>query len=460
MSAVDTLWGEPGTSSVSLVQDCLARIEAVDADIHAMMTVVADRALETADRLDRERAEGRSRGPLHGMPIVLKDNIDTRGIRTTAGSLHLADHVPTQDAEVVQRLDAAGVIVLGKAAMAEFAMGAGIPQNPHYLEVRNPWDLARNPGGSSSGSAAAIAADMAVGAIGTDTGGSVRIPAALCGVVGMRPTRGRVSNRGTVPVSPSLDTVGPLARCAVDAAHLLDAMDGYDEEDPTSARGPRDDIVAALDRGLEGHRIGLPRTAFFHDLHPGVERALREAVEVLRGAGAVIEDVVVEHADEMPRMTQFIRNPDALVVHEERLRRAPELFGEYVRNRLLSGSSMTGADVARARAWQAGWVRQFERLFSRFDLLLTPMIAHPALRLDNPELGARMSAMTGPANAWVLAGLPCVSVPCGLVEGLPVALQLAGPAWHDGRVLGAAHSYQQLTDWHLQRPLLADAAVG
>ena len=183
-------------------------------------------------------------------------------------------------------------------------------------------------------------------------------------------------------------------------------------------------------------------------------------LEVLRGAGAVIEDVVVEHADEMPRMTQFIRNPDALVVHEERLRRAPELFGEYVRNRLLSGSSMTGADVARARAWQAGWVRQFERLFSRFDLLLTPMIAHSALRLDDPELGARMSAMTGPANAWVLAGLPCVSVPCGLVEGLPVALQLAGPAWHDGRVLGAAHSYQQLTDWHLQRPLLADAAVG
>ena len=156
MSAVDTRWGEPGTSSVSLVQDCLARIEAVDADIHAMMTVVADRALETAARLDRERTEGRVRGPLHGMPIVLKDNIDTRGIRTTAGSLHLADHVPTHDAEVVRRLDAAGVIVLGKAAMAEFAMGAGIPQNPHYPEVRNPWDLARNPGGSSSGSAAAI----------------------------------------------------------------------------------------------------------------------------------------------------------------------------------------------------------------------------------------------------------------------------------------------------------------
>lgn len=454
MRAVDDRWHEPGTSSVSLVEDCLARIETLDDRIHALMTVVADRALEAAGRLDRERSQGRVRGPLHGMPIVLKDNIDTAGIRTTAGSLHLADHVPTEDAEVVRRLEVAGVVVLGKAAMAEFAMGAGIPQNPHYPEVRNPWDLARNPGGSSSGSAAAVAADMAVGAIGTDTGGSVRIPGALCGVVGMRPTRGRIPNRGTVPVSPSLDTVGPLARRAVDVADLLAAMDGYDDEDLTSARGPRDDITAALDRGLEGLRIGVPRSAFFRDLHLGVERALEEALEVLGMAGAQVVDVTVEHVDEMPRMTQFIRNPEALVVHEERLQRAPELFGDYVRERLRSGTAMAGADVARARAWQAGWIRQFERLLTDVDLLLTPMIARPALRLDDPDLGARMAAMTGPANAWVLAGLPCASVPCGSVEGLPVAMQLVGPAWHDGRVLGAAHAYQQRTAWHLQRPPL------
>ncbi len=455
MSDAVAATGHGELSSVDRVQACLRSIAQHDAGVHALMTVVADQALESAAARDRERELGRPVGPIHGMPIVLKDNIETAGVRTTAGSRHLAEHVPTRDAEVVRRLDAAGAVLIGKASMAEFAMGAGTAQNPHYPEVRNPWDLDRNPGGSSSGSAAAVAAGMACGALGTDTGGSIRIPAALCGVVGIRPTPGRVSNRGTIPVSPHLDTVGPLARTARDVAHLLAAIEGYDEQDPTSTRGPSDDIVAELDRGVQGLRIGLPRAAFFRDLHPEVERALLTAADVFVEAGAVVvPEVGVERVDEMPRMTQFIRNPDATVVHEERMRRAPELFGDYVRDRLLSGASMTAVDYARARAWQADWVRQFERILTDVDLLLTPMVAQPALRTDDPDLFAKTAALTGPANATVLAGLPSVSVPCGFVESLPVAMQLIGPAWHDGRVLGAAHAYQQLTGWHEERPAL------
>ena len=450
-------------SSVERVESCLARIAAHDGDVHAMMTVVAERALASAADRDDEVRQGRPVSAIHGMPVVLKDNIDTAGIRTTAGSLHLADNVPAVDAEVVRRLRAAGAVVIGKASMAEFAMGAGVAQNPHFPETRNPWGLDHNPGGSSSGSAAAVAADMAEGALGTDTGGSIRIPAAFCGVVGVRPTLGRVSNRGTVPVSPNLDTVGPLARSARDVAHLLAAIEGYDAEDPTSRRGAGDDIIAQLARGAEGLRVGIPREAFFPDVNPGLQDALAAAIEVLVGEGAVVGDVIIEGAAEMPRMTQFIRNPDALVVHEERLERAPELFGDYVRERLRSGTSMTAADYARARAWQLRWVRHLENVFADVDVLLTPMVAQPAYRRDDPELHARTAALTGPANATVLAGLPSVSVPCGFVDGLPVAMQLIGPAWHDGRVIGVAHAYQQHTTWHLARPDLGPsrgAAVG
>jgi aspartyl-tRNA(Asn)/glutamyl-tRNA(Gln) amidotransferase subunit A len=447
-------WDGAETSSLALVEAALAQIAAHDGEVHALMTVLADRARETAAARDRDREAGRPLGLLHGMPVVLKDNIDTAGVRTTSGSLHFADNVPATDAEAVRRLDAAGAVLLGKASMAEFAMGAGIPQNPHYPEARNPWDLDRIPGGSSSGSAAAVAADMTVGALGTDTGGSVRIPAAFCGVVGMRPTRGRVSNRGTMPVSPHFDTVGQLAHRAADVAHLLAAVEGYDDLDPTSDRQAGDDILAELPRGVDGLRIGVPREAFFPGLHPEVERALLAAIAELESAGATVRDVAVSGADVMPRMTQYIRNPDAIVVHEERLERAPELFGGYVRERLRSGMSMTAVDYARARAWQADWVRQFERILEDVDLLATPMVGQPAPRADDPELGPRMSALTGPANAWVLAGLPAASVPCGFADGVPVAIQLVGPAWHDGRVLRAAHAYQQRTDWHLRRPAL------
>lgn len=453
--ANEARWDGAESSSIALVDAALARIEAHDSEVHALMTVLADRARETASVRDRDREAGRPMGPLHGMPVVLKDNIDTAGVRTTSGSLHFADNVPAVDAEVVRRLDAAGAVLLGKASMAELAMGAGIPQNPHYPEARNPWDLDRIPGGSSSGSAAAVAADMTVGALGTDTGGSVRIPAAFCGVVGMRPTRGRVSNRGTMPVSPHFDTVGQFARRAADVAHLLAAVEGYDDLDLTSMRRVGDDILAELPRGLESLRIGVPRAAFFSELDPDVERALLAALVEFESAGATVRDVDVSGADVMPHMTQYIRNPDAIVVHSERLERAPELFGGYVRERLRSGTSMTAVDYARARAWQAGWVRQFERILEDVDLIVTPMVGQPAPRADDPELGSRMSALTGPANAWVLAGLPAASVPCGFVDGMPVALQLAGPAWHDGRVLRAAHAFQQRTDWHLRQPVLS-----
>jgi aspartyl-tRNA(Asn)/glutamyl-tRNA(Gln) amidotransferase subunit A len=453
MTSTPGAWS-PGASSVAAVEDCLARIAAHDGDVHAMMTVLGESALEVAAARDRQREQGGALGVLHGMPVIVKDNIDTAGVRTTAGSLHLAQHVPTEDAEVMRRLHAAGAVLIGKASMAEFAMGAGTAQNPHYPEVRNPWDLERIPGGSSSGSAAGVAAQMAVGALGTDTGGSVRIPAAFCGVVGIRPTRGRVPNRGTVPVSPSLDTVGALAHHAQDVARLLAAIDGYDREDPTSARGPGDDVMAELTLGVEGLRIGVPRDAFFRGLHPGVEQALTDALAVLESLGARIREVPVEGVDEMPRMTQFIRNPDASVVHEERLARAPELFGPYVADRLRSGLAMTAVDSARARVWQAWWIRQFENLFEDVDLMVTPMVGQPPPRADDPDLNAFMAALTGPANAWVLAGVPSASVPCGLVEDLPVAMQLVGPAWRDGRVLRAAHAFQQATDWHRRRPAL------
>jgi aspartyl-tRNA(Asn)/glutamyl-tRNA(Gln) amidotransferase subunit A len=449
-------------SAREVTQAHLDRISAVDDRVHAFLHVAHTSALASADAVDAKRAAGEPLGPLAGVPLALKDILTMRGAPTTCGSKILEGWYPPYDSTVVNRLTEADVVILGKTNMDEFAMGSST-EHSAYGPTRNPWDLERIPGGSGGGSAAALAAFEAPLAIGTDTGGSIRIPAAFCGVVGVRPTLGRVSNRGTVPVSPNLDTVGPLARSARDVAHLLAAIEGYDAEDPTSRRGAGDDIIAQLARGTEGLRVGIPREAFFPDVNPGLQDALAAAIEVLVGEGAVVGDVIIEGAAEMPRMTQFIRNPDALVVHEERLERAPELFGDYVRERLRSGTSMTAADYARARAWQLRWVRHLENVFADVDVLLTPMVAQPAYRRDDPELHARTAALTGPANATVLAGLPSVSVPCGFVDGLPVAMQLIGPAWHDGRVIGVAHAYQQHTTWHLARPDLGPsrgAAVG
>jgi aspartyl-tRNA(Asn)/glutamyl-tRNA(Gln) amidotransferase subunit A len=448
-----TAFGGGAVSARSAVESCLARIRELDDQLHATITVMEDEALAFADACDAAAAAGQWLGLLHGMPVAVKDNIDTAGVRTTSGSRFFAERVPSTDATVVSRLRAAGAVLVAKVNMAEFAFGA-TTQNPHYGGCRNPWDPSRIPGGSSGGSAAAVAAGMAAGALGTDTGGSVRLPASVTGLVGLRPTFGRVPNTGTTPVSSNFDTVGPLAHTVRDVARLLVATQGYDPADDTSVNGRLDPVFEQLERGIEGMRIGVLEPAFFGSLHPGVEGAVRAALDVLEGLGARLEVVDLPGAEEAQVMAQRIIYPDIASFHAERIAEAPELFGADVLARMQLGAAMSATDYAGAQRWRLGWVRRIEELFTQVDLLAAPTSPLPPPPADDSEMIPITHAMTTTTYPWSLANMPSVSVPCGFAAGLPVGLHLSGPAWHDGRVLRAAAAYQSATRWHLERPAL------
>lgn len=449
---VGSLADSAATSSRAAVERCLARIHGLDGEVHATITVMEDEALAAADACDAAAAAGQWLGLLHGMPVAIKDNIDTAGVRTTSGSKFFAERVPKSDATVVRRLRAAGAVLVAKLNLAEFAFGA-TTQNPHYGGCRNPWDLTRIPGGSSGGSAAAVAAGMAAGALGTDTGGSVRLPASLTGLVGLRPTFGRVPNTGVTPVSGNFDTVGPLAHTVRDVARLLVATQGYDAADETSIRGPLDPVFEQLELGIEGMKIGVIES-FFASLHPEVEAAVRAALDVLDGLGARLETVDLPHAEEAQVMAQRIIYPDIATFHAQRIAEAPELFGPDVLARMELGMAMSAVDYADAQRWRLGWVRRIDQLFTHVDLLVAPTSPSPPPPADDADMISITHAMTTTTYPWSLANMPSVSVPCGFADGLPVGMHLSGPAWHDGRVLRAAAAYQSSTLWHLERPAL------
>jgi aspartyl-tRNA(Asn)/glutamyl-tRNA(Gln) amidotransferase subunit A len=439
-------------SPVEVVQELLGRIERLDPGLNSFITVTAERALADARAAEAEIAAGARRGPLHGVPIALKDIFDTAGVRTTCGSQILATHVPGVDAAVVQRLRAAGTVLLGKLNLHEFAYGT-TTTNPHYGACRNPWNRDRIPGGSSGGSGAALAAGLCPLSLGTDTGGSIRIPASVCGVVGLKPTFGRVTRRGVWPLAWTLDHVGPMARTVEDAALLLDAVAGHNPEDPWSSRAPAPGFARDLERGVDGLRVGIPRRVFFEHLEPDVGGAVDEVIACLERIGARTREVdwpYVEHA-----YTAFhgLLASEASAFHGAWLRDRPHDYGEPVRQALELGSFVPAVDYVNARRMQ--WLLRdgLSAAFREVDVIVTPSLPRTA-----PPIGEPMSRE--PDRAWNrflapfnLTGSPAISVPCGFDRaGLPIGLQIVGPAFDEARVLRVARAYERETDWHTRRP--------
>lgn len=444
------------TSSLEATEAYLERIERLDGEIGAFITVDAESALEQAREADAALGRGHSLGPLHGLPVALKDNIDSAGLRTTVGSSFFAANVPENDAEVASRLRRAGAVLLGKLTLHEFAYGA-TNQNPHFGPCRNPWDLTRVPGGSSGGSGAAVAAGLCAAALGTDTGGSVRIPAALNGISALRPSNGRVSIRGVFPITWTFDTVGPMARSVSDLAAFLAVLAGYDPDDPHSIDVPTDAYLTAIERDLDGLRIGVPRNFFFEDVDTDIIRLVRAAAEIFALNGAELEEIDLPGAEEAVETATGIIRAEAFAVHRQRLLDRPEGFGEDVRRRLLLGELVTGAEYGEYRQQARIWRRTVEQAFERVDLILSPSTGTTAPPTDSEmiETTQRLVRLT---YGWSLAGLPALSIPCGFSDGgMPVGLQLAAAPFREATLLRAGAAYQRNTDWHLREPELSSS---
>jgi aspartyl-tRNA(Asn)/glutamyl-tRNA(Gln) amidotransferase subunit A len=440
-------------SPVELTQACLSRIERLNPSLNAFITVTAESALARAHEAETEIQGGKWRGPLHGVPIAVKDLFDTAGVRTTAASELFKDRVPTQDGEIVRRLKDAGAILLGKLNMHEFAYG-GSTVVSYYGPVHNPWSLDHEAGGSSSGSAVAMAAGLCYGSVGSDTGGSIRQPSAYCGTVGFKPTYGRVSTRGVVPLSWLYDHVGPMTRTVADAAAMLQVLAGYDPEDANSADQPVPDYAAALSQS--GHlRVGVPRAYFYEGLHPEIETAVNAALKEIGKLASSVRDI------EMPASNDTtILRAEAYAYHAENVKKSPELYQPETLKRIRSGEDVTVATYIQARRQVEQYRHNIRKLFATVDLLVTPTTPVPPFTIS--ELLADMDKLrtkevltlrnTRPFN---ILGLPTISVPCGFTKsGLPIGLQISGAPWAEANVLRLAHAYEQQTDWHKKRPKL------
>jgi aspartyl-tRNA(Asn)/glutamyl-tRNA(Gln) amidotransferase subunit A len=433
-------------SPVELTRACLARIERLNPALNAFITVTDVTALAQARAAEAEIARGKWRGPLHGIPIALKDNIDTAGVRTTAASNVLSGRVPEQDAEVVIRLRAAGAVLLGKLNMHEFAYG-GTSLVSGFGPVRNPWNRAYITGGSSGGSAAAVVGGLCYGALGTDTGGSIRLPAAFCGIVGLKPTYGRVSLRGVLPLAWSLDHVGPMTRTPADAATMLQVIAGYDAADTTSVDQPVPDYARALAERVRTLRIGIPRDyASFLDRE--VESVFRDAVVAIKGIAAGVQDVSFPvSADD--RTT--IRAAEAWAYHAETVARTPGRYDPETLSRIRAGESITTAAYIDARRRMEQLRRDVPAAFKNVDVLATPTVPIlPTPATDTPADDGPRIRNVAPFN---LNGLPALSLPCGFSSsGLPIGLQLVAPPWGEDRLLALAAAYEKATTWHTRRP--------
>jgi aspartyl-tRNA(Asn)/glutamyl-tRNA(Gln) amidotransferase subunit A len=446
--ALRTLRSE-GSSAGSVVEACRARIAQLNDELKAFITVREPREEDRRPLRSGRKAFANS---LRGVPVAVKDLYDVAGIRTTVGSLFFRENVPVRNAAAVERLEEAGAFIIGKTNTHEIALGV-TGDNPHFGTARNPWDPSRIPGGSSSGSAIAVATGMAVAALGTDTGGSIRVPAALCGVVGLKPTFGRVSTRGVFPLSWNLDHAGPLASCVKDAARMLQVLAGYDPLDPVSVRMPADDYVRGLSRDPRELRIALGVGAWAETADSEVQNAVREAVRVFESLGCLVREVNVDWLREAGPANRLITQADGAVVHRDRLREHPEMFGDDVRRRLQAGAATPLAEYVLARRLQAEVRRTCDELFDSCEVLLlptTPLAAPPIDGYDGVAQAGRLTPFTAPFN---LAGLPALSLPCGFTrEGLPIGLQIVSGAWREAAVLNAAQAFELATDWHTRHP--------
>jgi len=439
-------------SPVELTQACLARIERLNPALNAFITVTAEQALREARDAEAEIQKGKWRGPLHGIPIALKDLFDTAGVRTTAGSGVFKDRVPEQDAEVVRRLRAAGAVLLGKLNMHEFAYG-GTSVATYFGAVHNPWNLDRIAGGSSGGSAAAVAAGLCYGALGSDTGGSIRQPSAYCGIAGLKPTYGRVSTRGVIPLSWSLDHVGPMCRSVGDAALLLQAIAGYDPQETNSVDVPVPDYTQALRAKVSPLRLGVPRKMFFEQIDAEIAAAVNQAIEVLRKLTAGVRDVELPPYDTLP-----VVPAEAYAYHAPYVTKMPELYQPSVRERVESGKNITAETYIAGRRELDRLRRAVREVFTGVDLLITPTTpVSPATIADSAQADVRPPGGVGfslrNTQPFDIFGLPAISVPCGFTNsGLPIGLQITGPHWGEPAVLALAHAYEQATEWHTRRP--------
>ncbi|TFV67626.1 UNVERIFIED_ORG: amidase [Bacillus sp. AZ43] len=442
-------------TSTELVGAALARIDRYDGVLESYAEVYADAALVAAAAADEAVREGRPLGPLHGLPVALKDLYDVAGSATLAGSRVRAGHAADADSEVTRRLRDAGAIVLGKTVTHEFAFG--VVSAPTH----NPWDVGTIPGGSSGGSGAAVAADLCLMAMGSDTGGSIRIPAALTGVVGLKPTYGRVSKRGVAALSWSLDHAGPLTKTVADAALCLQVLAGHDPADPSSVDVPVDDYLTGLDAGVAGLRIGVPVTWFFDWSDDDVDAAVRAAIAVLAGAGAVLVPVEVPAVELTESVISTLAGVEASAIHQDEIRRVPGAYTEEVRARLRAGELISGTTYVNAQRARGLVQAGFATALRDVDVLVSPTVAIPAPAYgsstavvrgqEHPILFA-LNCLTAPANA---AGVPALTVPCGFAGGgLPVGLQIMGRPFDEATVLRVGAAYEAATDWHSRTPPL------
>ncbi len=436
-------------SPVEVTRALLARIEKLDPALHAFVTLTPDRALADARAAEDALRRGDER-PLLGIPVGHKDIYLTKGIRTTGGSALFADWVPDSDSTVGRRWQDAGTVLLGKLITHEFAFGLQFPGH-RFQPARNPWNLEHIPGGSSSGSGAALAAGLLHGATGSDTGGSIRGPAAFCGITGLKPTYGRVSRAGVMTLSWTLDHTGPMARTVEDCAYLLQAIAGHDAADPASSTRPVDDYVGALDGNVRGLRIGVPRNYFFEDADTDNVRAFEDALGTLRKLGADVRDLQIP-AFNLSRSFMLIMLSEAFAYHEQDLRLHSELYGEMLRERLLTGALVTGPEYVQAQRVRMQICADVAEVMKTVDVLATPTTPKTAptfKTMYDPELAFPRTNMP-PFN---LTGQPTLALPCGLsASGLPLSLQLSGRAFEEATVLRLGHAYQRATDWHTRRP--------
>ncbi|HEY3837542.1 MAG TPA: amidase [Bryobacteraceae bacterium] len=411
------------------------------------MTVTGDQALADARMLDAELQRGHWRGPFHGVPIALKDNIDTAGVRTTGASQLFKDRVPTEDAEVARRLKKAGAVLVGKLNLHEFAYG-GTSAVSYFKPVHNPWNPTLTPGGSSGGPGAAVATDMCFASIGTDTAGSVRIPASYCGIVGLKPTYGRVSIRGIIPLSWSLDHAGPMCKTVEDTAILLNVMAGYDPQDTTTVDVPVPNYVRALGSPTSKLRLGIPRQPYFDKMNPDVSKAIDAALGVLAKQTASMTDVTLPPA---PDVLPIIR-AEPYTYHERWITKTPELYDPPIRAALQSGANVKVQTYVHALRELYQCRRDIKRVFEHVDLLVLPTMADPPFKIEEGLTHNVSARNTLPFDAY---GIPTISIPCGFTSaGLPVGLQIAGAPWAESTVLALAYAYEQSTAWHTRHPKL------
>ncbi len=463
IAALARLIAAKEVSPVEVAQAYLERIDRLNGQLNAYISVYPELALEAARRAEAEIAAGAYRGPLHGVPLAVKDLYQVAGMHRTCGSrLMEGAAAETEDATSVSRLKAAGAVILGMLNLHEFAFGpTGV--NPHFGTARNPWDLEKVCGGSSSGAGCAVAASLAAGALGTDTGGSIRIPAALCGVVGLKQTYGLASRRGIYPLSDAFDHGGPIARTVRDAALMLQAIAGEDDADATTRGSPVADYTSELGPDLSGMRIGVPRKFFFEDLHGDVADAVGAALEALASLGAAVEEIDLPFdAHEAARAWNVIALAEAYAIHETHVEEQGDALSPDVKERLVHGRDLLAKDFVKA-----GWTRDrvkrgMAELLARVDLLAVPTTPIPAVPIDGGTIAVGGHEVEGPkvlgrlTRLACLTGQPAVSVPCGFTgEGLPIGLQLIGGWFREPALLRAAHAYEQAAPWRQRRPPLA-----